>query len=70
MNTYSHSMVMVDGKELLIIIDISAGDHDCPTGWLKLVQSGVSFCRVASTNRGVCLSATFSIGKNKLPEGV
>jgi len=49
------------GWKRIAHIDISTGD-DCPTGWLKSVQSGVSFCRVASNNRGVCSSATFSTG--------
>jgi len=30
-------------------IDISKGDN-CPNGWLKDTQSGVSFCRVAQNN--------------------
>ena len=38
-------------------IDISKGDN-CPNGWLKDTQSGVSFCRV-NQNR-FCSSAFFS----------
>ena len=40
-------------------IDISAGD-DCPGKWRKATQSGVSFCRVASSYWFVCSSANFS----------
>ena len=39
--------------------DISRGDN-CPNGWLKDTQSGVSFCRVAQNNYGFCSSAFFS----------
>ena len=38
--------------------DIIAGD-DCPNGWSKNSQSGVSFCRSPSDNIG-CYSTTFS----------
>ena len=48
------------GWRRIVNINISAGD-DCPGGWRKATQSGVSFCRVASDhNIGVCSSATFS----------
>jgi len=40
-------------------IDISNGDN-CPNGWLKDTQSGVSFCRVARNDYGFCSSAFFS----------
>ena len=40
-------------------VNISAGD-DCPGEWRKATQSGVSFCRVASDDRFVCSSASFS----------
>ncbi|XP_065899872.1 uncharacterized protein [Dysidea avara] len=40
-------------------IDISAGG-DCPNGWLKDTNSGVSFCRVVSDSSGACSSANFS----------
>ena len=48
-----------DGEELLIIINISAGD-DCPGEWRKATQSNVSFCRVASDGKFTCSSASFS----------
>ena len=48
-----------DGEELVIIINISAGD-DCPGEWRKATQSNVSFCRVASDNIWTCSSAKFS----------
>ena len=38
--------------------NISAGD-ECPTGWNKSTQSGVSFCRPPSDNPG-CYSTNFS----------
>ena len=40
-------------------IDISAGDN-CPTGWLKATEAGVTFCRVVSNSNQVCSSASFS----------
>ena len=50
------------GWRKIVLINISAGD-DCPPGWLKSMQSGVSFCRVVNDSRGVCSSATFSTGE-------
>ena len=47
------------GWRRIVNINISAGD-DCPTGWTKAMQSGVSFCRVASDSNQVCSSANFS----------
>ena len=38
---------------------ISAGD-DCPGEWRKAIQSGVSFCRVASDEGSTCSAANFS----------
>ena len=40
-------------------INISAGD-DCPSGWRKDTNSGVSFCRVVSDSSAGCSSAYFS----------
>ena len=47
------------GWRRIVNINISAGD-DCPTGWTKATQSGVSFCRVASNSNQVCSSTSFS----------
>ena len=48
------------GWRRIVNINISAGD-DCPGGWRKATQSGVSFCRIASDNkRQICASAKFS----------
>ena len=47
------------GWRRIVNINISAGD-DCPTGWTKATQSGVSFCRVASDRHHTCTSANFS----------
>ena len=47
------------GWRRIVGIDISAGD-DCPTGWRKANNSGVSFCRVDSDSIQTCSSASFS----------
>ena len=47
------------GWRRIVNINISAGD-DCPTGWTKATQFGVSFCRVTSDSNQVCSSASFS----------
>ena len=47
------------GWKRIVNIDISAGD-DCPSGWRKDTDSGVSFCRVVSDNGRTCSSAYFS----------
>ena len=47
------------GWRRIVNINISAG-NDCPTGWTKATQSGVSFCRVTSESNQVCSSASFS----------
>ena len=47
------------GWKRIICINISAGD-DCPTGWRKASNSGVSFCRVDSDSPQTCSSAIFS----------
>ena len=47
------------GWRRIVNINISAGD-DCPGEWRKAIQSGVSFCRVASDFTWTCSSAIFS----------
>ena len=47
------------GWRRIVNINISAGD-DCPGEWRKSTQSGVDFCRVASTQWNTCSSANFS----------
>ena len=47
------------GWRRIVSIDISAGD-DCPTGWRKANNSGVSFCRVDGDSPQTCSSASFS----------
>ena len=39
-------------------IDVSAGDN-CPSGWSKATESGVSFCRVISNSSNTCSSTYF-----------
>ena len=47
------------GWKRIVNINISAGD-DCPFGWRKANNSGVSFCRVNSDSPQTCSSAIFS----------
>ena len=47
------------GWRRIVNINISAGD-DCPGEWRKAMQSGVSFCRVASDGGHTCSSANFT----------
>ena len=47
------------GWKRIVNINISAGD-DCPSGWRKDTDSGVSFCRVSSDNSNTCSSTNFS----------
>jgi len=50
---------MGGGWRRIVNIDISAGD-DCPTGWIKATQSGISFCRLTSSSSQSCSSTIFS----------
>jgi len=50
---------MGGGWKKIVSINISAGD-DCPSGWHKDTNSGISFCRMIGGFRGTCSSAYFS----------
>jgi len=47
------------GWKRIVNIDISAGD-ECPSGWRKFTDGGVSFCRVVSDGFYSCSSTKFS----------
>ena len=50
---------VVGGWRRIVNIDTSTGG-DCPSGWRKSNQSGVSFCRVVSDSIHTCSSTNFS----------
>jgi len=48
------------GWRRIININTSAGG-DCPSGWLRDIYSGISFCCLVSDNTFTCSGANFSI---------